>query len=47
MVSEKHAGFIVNYKNATSTDVKALVEKIKNTVADKRSYDLKREIEYL
>ena len=47
MVSEKHAGFIVNVDNATSTDVKELVEKIKNTVADKRSCDLKREIEYL
>lgn len=47
MVSEKHAGFIVNYDNATSGEVKALVEKIKNTVADRLSLNLKREIEYL
>ena len=47
MVSEKHAGFIVNHNNATSADVKTLVEKIKNTVYDSLSIKLKCEIEYL
>ena len=47
MVSEKHAGFIVNYDTATSDDVKALIEKIKNTVADRLSLNLNCEIEYL
>ena len=46
-VSEKHAGFIVNTGNATSSDVKSLVEKITNTVTDRLSIVLKREIEYL
>ena len=46
-VSEKHAGFIINYDNATASDVRELVDKIKKEVADRLSYDLKREIEYL
>ncbi len=47
MVSRKHAGFIINYNNATSRDVRELIEKIKNTVTDRLSLCLKCEIEYL
>ncbi len=32
MVSEKHAGFVINFDNATADDVKHLMEKVKNTV---------------
>lgn len=32
MVSEKHAGFIINFDNATSSDVQELIEKVKDTV---------------
>ncbi len=31
-VSELHAGFVINYNNATCNDVKALIEHIKDTV---------------
>ena len=47
MVSEKHAGFIVNQGSATSSDIKALIQIIKKTVSDKLSLDLSLEIEYL
>ena len=32
MVSEKHAGFVINYKNASSQDVLRLIEEIKTAV---------------
>ncbi|MBR4973432.1 MAG: UDP-N-acetylmuramate dehydrogenase [Clostridia bacterium] len=32
MVSPKHAGFIINYKNATCSDVWALMQKVSDTV---------------
>lgn len=32
MVSKKHAGFIINFDNATSKDVEELIEKVKDTV---------------
>lgn len=32
MVSQKHAGFVINYNNATASDVLTLMEKIKSTV---------------
>lgn len=47
MVSEKHAGFIVNCGNATSTDVKTLVDYIEKTVYQSYGIRLEREIEYL
>lgn len=46
-VSEKHAGFIVNDGNATSADVKALVEKIKREVKIKTGADLQTEIIFI
>ena len=47
MVSEKHAGFIVNAGGATAADFMALVEHIRITVAERFGVWLEREIEYL
>ena len=44
MVSEKHAGFIVNVGNATCADVLALIEKIQNTVLEKTGVALECEV---
>lgn len=44
MVSEKHAGFVINYNNATCGDVKQLIEKIKQTVKASDGVDLEPEI---
>ena len=46
-ISTKHAGFIVNRGNASSDDVKRLVETAQNAVYDKFLIKLEREIEYL
>ncbi len=43
-VSEKHAGFIINRKNATATDVIELMEKVKNIVLEKTGVTLEPEI---
>ncbi len=43
MVSEKHAGFIINYKNATGQDVLKLIEYIKQEVI--KSYGIELELE--
>jgi UDP-N-acetylmuramate dehydrogenase len=44
MVSEKHAGFIINTGNATCSDVCALIDKIKKTVKEKKGVDLECEV---
>lgn len=44
MVSEKHAGFVINYNNATAADVKALMHKIKATVLEKNGVTLEPEV---
>lgn len=46
MVSTRHAGFIINYDNATAADVKALVEYIIEKVKDKYGLTLEREVIY-
>ena len=43
-VSEKHAGFIVNKGNATSSDVIALVGKIRKAIKDKYGIEIECEI---
>ena len=43
-VSEKHAGFIVNYNSATATDVLKLIEKVESEVYNKTGIKLEREI---
>lgn len=47
MVSEKHAGFIVNMGEATSSDVRRLIEKIKNEVFLRTGVELQCEIRYV
>jgi len=46
-ISEKHANFIVNFKNAKANDVKKLINIAKNKVKNKFSIILKEEIQYL
>ncbi len=44
MVSEKHAGFVINYNNATASDVKALMAKIQKTIKENNGVDLEPEV---
>lgn len=44
-VSEKHAGFIVNYNNAKPQDILYLIDKIKSEVKKYENIELKEEIE--
>ena len=44
MVSEKHAGFIINYENATTNDVLQLIEFCRKTVNEKFGVLLEAEI---
>ena len=43
-VSEKHAGFIINYENATANDVKALIKEIQSVVKNADGVELEPEI---
>ena len=43
-VSEKHAGFVINYDNATANDVLALMQKITDTVLEKDGVKLEPEV---
>ena len=44
-VSEKHAGFIVNKNNATSTDILKLIEYVQNVVKEKTKVEIQLEVE--
>jgi UDP-N-acetylmuramate dehydrogenase len=46
-VSEKHAGFIINIGNATSSDIKSLVSHIQAAVKEKFSVELECEINFV
>lgn len=47
MVSDKHCGFVINYDNATCSDVLHLIDVIKKTVMDKFGVELEREIKLI
>lgn len=47
MVSTKHAGFIINYSNATCSDVLELIAYIQKTVFDKKGIMLECEVKQL
>ncbi len=47
MISEKHAGFLINYDNATCADIMALADKVRLAVKEKFGVDIEREVEYL
>ena len=46
-ISETHANFILNENNATSKDVREIIEKIKASVKEKFGVELQEEIRYL
>ena len=47
MVSDKHANFIVNYKNASSSDVKYLIDACHDKVLETYGIDMKIEQEFV
>lgn len=47
MVSEKHAGFIINYDNATSSDILKLMDYVKETVKKEKGVLLTPEVRFL
>lgn len=47
MVSEKHAGFIINYDNATFEDVTQLIKKVQDIIYEKYGVKLELEIRVL
>ena len=44
IVSEKHAGFIVNYDNASAKDILDLIEYVKKRVKEEKNKDLQLEV---
>ncbi len=46
-VSEKHAGFVVNFNDATAEDVKKLMEDVKDKVFEKFGVTLEPEVKFL
>lgn len=47
MVSEKHCGFIINYDNATATDVLNVIKHVQKTVYEKFAVSLTTEVEVI
>ncbi len=47
MVSQKHANFVINYKDATANDIKTLIDFLKEQVKEKFDVDLKVEQEFV
>ena len=47
MVSEKHAGFIINYDNATTSDIVSLIRHCQKTVYDNFGVTLETEIKFV
>ena len=46
-VSEKHAGFVINTGNATTTDILNLIDFVKNTVEKEKGVTLTPEVRFL
>ena len=47
MVSEKHCGFVINYDNATATDIINLMEDVKNKVKEQFGVELEPEVKII
>ena len=47
MISDKHANFVINYKDATSSDIKYLIGLAHDTVLEKYNVDMKIEQEFV
>lgn len=46
-VSEKHCGFVVNYKDASSADILAVIRHVQKTVKERFGVDLQTEVKML
>ena len=46
-VSEKHSNFIINYNNATASDVYNVITHVQKTVLKKRNVTLEREVKLI
>ena len=46
-MSEKHAGFIINYDNATTADILALIDKVKSVILEKEGVPIECEVRLL
>ena len=46
-VSEKHCGFVINYDNATSTDIYKLIQDVQRIVLDKYGVTLETEVKLI
>lgn len=46
-VSEKHAGFVINKGNATSSDIAALIDYVRKTVYENKGVTLEPEVRFL
>ncbi len=44
MVSEKHAGFVINYDHATSEDIFAVIKKVQETIYEREGIHIQREV---
>lgn len=44
MVSEKHAGFVINYDHATSADIFAVIKKVQDTIYEREGIRIQREV---
>ena len=44
MVSEKHAGFVINYDSATSEDIFRLIQKVQDTIYQKEKIRIECEV---
>lgn len=47
MVSEKHAGFIINNENATAADVLNLIKFVQDTVKERFNIDIETEVKII
>ena len=47
MVSEKHCGFVINYSNATATDVLQVINDVEKTVKEKFNVTLEPEVKII
>ncbi len=44
MVSEKHAGFVINYDHATSADIFGVIKKVQDTIYEREGIHIQREV---
>lgn len=47
MVSEKHCGFVINYNNATATEVLQLISDVQKKVKEQFGVELEPEVKII